>query len=78
MKVTPMSLITAKKTAWPCLPAEVRIMVLGALVQDDGGCLAGFAIVSREWQMTIEQHNFAKINLTLSRVADFGPMILWK
>ncbi|KAJ5297432.1 hypothetical protein N7508_007681 [Penicillium antarcticum] len=61
--------------SWSCLPAEIRVLVLEALLQDDGCSLAGFAIVSREWQMTIELHNFAHINLTLSRLADFGPMI---
>lgn len=66
--------MTADKTSWSCLPAEIRILVLEALLQDDGCSLAGFAIVSREWQMTIEQHNFARIALTLSRLADFGPM----
>ncbi|KAJ5606396.1 hypothetical protein N7510_009177 [Penicillium lagena] len=69
-----MSLMTADKTSWCCLPAEIRILVLQALLQDDCS-LAGFATVSREWQMIIEQHNFAQINITLSRLADFGSII---
>ncbi|KAJ6104342.1 hypothetical protein N7523_010662 [Penicillium sp. IBT 18751x] len=60
---------------WSCLPAEIRILILEALLQDGGCSLAGFAVVSREWQMIVEQHNFAQIHLTLSRLADFGQMI---
>lgn len=66
----PMSL----KTPWHCLPAEIRLLVLEALPQVSGR-LAGFAIVSREWQKTIERHNFARIKLTPSRLADFDSMI---
>ncbi|KAK3942762.1 hypothetical protein QBC46DRAFT_379369 [Diplogelasinospora grovesii] len=66
--------MTADKTSWHCLPAEIRIMILEVLLQD--GCsLAGFATVSGEWQSIIEQHNFARIHLTSSRLADFGSII---
>ncbi len=69
-----MSLVIAYKTSWHCLPAEIRILVLRVLLQD--GCsLAGFATVSREWQAIIEPHNFARITLTSSRLADFGSII---
>ncbi|KAL3478451.1 hypothetical protein BJX99DRAFT_245588 [Aspergillus californicus] len=37
--------------------------------------LAGFATVSREWQTVIERHNFARIKLTSSRLADFSSII---
>lgn len=48
-------------------------MILKALLQD--GCsLASFATVCREWQMMIEQHNFARIKVTLSRLANFRSM----
>ncbi|KAL2832168.1 hypothetical protein BDW59DRAFT_157626 [Aspergillus cavernicola] len=69
-----MSLMTADKTSWHCLPAEIRILVLEALLQDSCS-LAGFATVSREWQMIIERHNFTRIKLTSSRLADFGLII---
>lgn len=66
--------MTADKTSWCCLPAEIRISVLEALLQD--GCsLAGFATVSREWQTIIERHNFARIKLTSSRLVGFGSII---
>jgi hypothetical protein len=66
--------MTADKISWYCLPVEIRISVLEVLLQD--GCsLAGFATVSREWQIIIERHNFARINLTSSRLADFGSII---
>lgn len=68
------SQVTADKTSWSFLPADIRILILEALLQD--GCsLARFAIVSLEWQMIIEPHNFARIKLTSSRLAEFGPMI---
>lgn len=74
MKMTPMSLMTADKTSWYGLPPEIRLLILEALLQD--GCsLAGFATVSREWQLIIEKRNFAQINLTPSRLADFGSII---
>jgi hypothetical protein len=69
-----MSIMTADNMSWSCLPVEIQVLVLEALLQDDDCSLAGFAIVSREWQMTIERHNFARISLTLSRLADFGAM----
>ncbi|GAD99322.1 hypothetical protein BC1G_12187 [Paecilomyces variotii No. 5] len=66
--------MTADKTSWYCLSSEIRISVLQLLLQD-GFSLADFAAVSREWQAIIELHNFARIKLTSSRLADFGSMI---
>ncbi|CAI7606412.1 unnamed protein product [Penicillium glandicola] len=60
--------------SWYCLPAEIRVLILEALLQDSCS-LAGFATVSREWQMIIEKHKFAQINLTLSRLADFDSIL---
>ncbi|KYK59093.1 hypothetical protein DCS_00221 [Drechmeria coniospora] len=69
-----MSQTTANMTSWHCFPAEIRYMVLEVLMQD--GCrLADFATVSREWQTTIERHNFSRIKLTPSRLANFGSMV---
>lgn len=63
--------MAAEKTSWHCLPAEIRGMILQVLLQD--GCsLANFATVSREWQTVIEQHTFARIKLTPSRLAEFA------
>ncbi|KAI1471840.1 uncharacterized protein F4812DRAFT_449719 [Daldinia caldariorum] len=59
--------------SWHDFPAEIRLTVLEILLQD--GCsLAGYATVSQEWQTIIERHNFARIKLTPSRLADFGPV----
>ncbi|OJJ73911.1 hypothetical protein ASPBRDRAFT_29077 [Aspergillus brasiliensis CBS 101740] len=66
--------MAANKTSWHYLPAEIRLLVLEALVQDDCS-LAGFATVSREWQTVIEKQNFARIKLTPSRLADFGSIL---
>lgn len=61
------------KTSWGDLPKEIRLAILEALLQD--GCsLASLATVSREWQTTIERHNFARITLTPSRLPSFGLM----
>jgi hypothetical protein len=68
--------MTAHKTSWHCLPAEIRISILEALLQDSCQVsLASLATVSREWQTVIERHNFARIKLTLSRLTDFSLII---
>ncbi|KAJ8126939.1 hypothetical protein O1611_g6700 [Lasiodiplodia mahajangana] len=42
----------------------------------DSTCtLARLATVSREWQIELERHNFARIKLTPSRLVDFSLMI---
>ncbi|KAL7823432.1 hypothetical protein V8C26DRAFT_386488 [Trichoderma gracile] len=57
----------------PSLPAEVRRMILTALVKD--GCeLASFAAVSREWQAVIEPQTFKRIRVTPSRIAELDAM----
>ncbi|KAI1398942.1 hypothetical protein F4819DRAFT_489112 [Hypoxylon fuscum] len=72
--MAPMSLITVEKITRDSLPAEIQLMILEVLLQD--GCsLASFATVSREWQTIIERHNFARIKLTPSRLADFGSIV---
>lgn len=62
-----------EKTSWSYLPPEIRLNILGFLL-DDGCSLASLATVSREWQATIERHNFARISLTPSRLRLFGSM----
>lgn len=66
--------MAVNKTACVYLPAEIRLIVLKALLQD--GCsLASFATVSREWQAIIERHNFARIKLTPLRLADLNSTV---
>ncbi|KAK4096295.1 hypothetical protein N658DRAFT_519301 [Parathielavia hyrcaniae] len=63
-----------RKQVWDCLPGEIRLMILKILIQD--GCkLAHLATVSQEWQAELERHNFARIKLTPSRLADFSSMV---
>ncbi|OTA04697.1 hypothetical protein A9Z42_0052960 [Trichoderma parareesei] len=57
----------------PNLPAEVRRMILTALVKD-GRELASFAVVSREWQAVIEPQTFKRIRVTPSRIAELDDM----
>ncbi|KAK7426012.1 hypothetical protein QQZ08_007460 [Neonectria magnoliae] len=69
-----MSFINA---SWTDLPPEIRHRILDLLLYD--GCsLAGFATVSREWQAVIEPYNFARINLTPSRLSHSGPILYRK
>lgn len=69
-----MSLMTVDKKRWDSFPPEIRLIILNILLQD--GCsLASLATVSREWQTIIERHNFARIKLTRSRLADFGANV---
>ncbi|KXH35153.1 hypothetical protein CSIM01_04678 [Colletotrichum simmondsii] len=59
---------------WDSLPREIRLLILQKVMQDD--CpLAPLATVSREWQTDIERHNFARIRLTPSRLANFRVMV---
>ncbi|KAK8067344.1 hypothetical protein PG997_014091 [Apiospora hydei] len=58
---------------WDDLPKEIRLLILEALIQD--GCSLGpLATVSREWQTKIEQHNFARIKVTRTRLPDLNWM----
>ncbi|PTB67876.1 hypothetical protein BBK36DRAFT_1194095 [Trichoderma citrinoviride] len=57
----------------PSLPAEVRGMILEALVRD-GRELAPLATVSREWQAVIEPQTFKRIRVTPSRIAELDDM----
>lgn len=59
--------------SWLCLPAELRCIILRNLAED-GGNLANFARVSREWQGEIEKYTFARIRLTPSRITEFDAM----
>lgn len=73
-----MSFMTADKASWHYLTPEIRLLVLEVLLRDsDGGgySLASCAAVSREWQAVIEPHNFTRIKLTPSRLANFGSMV---
>ena len=53
--------------SWDFLPAEIRIQILEALIPDS----ARYASVSRAWQTIIEQRNFARLQITRSRLANF-------
>ncbi|KAI7773818.1 hypothetical protein LA080_009854 [Diaporthe eres] len=59
---------------WALWPQSVRLRILHSLLTD--GCsVAKLATVSREWQEAIEQHNFARIKVTLPRLASFRSMV---
>ncbi len=56
--------------SWASLAPEVRMMILEVLIED-GGYIARYATVCREWQTFVEQKNFGWLTLTLSRLASF-------
>ena len=60
---------TRNRTSWDSLPPEIRNEVLGLLPVLGGKCSL-LATVAREWQSVIEPFNFAKISLTVPRLAD--------
>lgn len=60
-------------STWYGLSKELRLLILDTLIRD--GCkLAHLATVCREWQNEIEQHIFARIRVTPSRLIDFASM----
>lgn len=69
--------MSTSKTSWASLPPEIRNRILNFLLYD--GCsLAGLAAVSREWRTVMEPHNFARIDLTSSRLLKSGPILYRK
>lgn len=56
---------------WGSLPAEIRLMILNFLLHTAGRKLSRLAVVSREWQTIVERHNFARLRLTPSCLAEF-------
>lgn len=67
--------MTANMIHWHRFPAEIRLTILEALLQDGCCSLAAFATVSQEWQTIIERHNFSQIKLTWSRIANINSML---
>ncbi|KAK2611917.1 hypothetical protein QQS21_002023 [Conoideocrella luteorostrata] len=57
------------RTSWYRLPPEIRNEILG-LLPVLGGRYSLLATVCRDWQSTLEPLNFAKISLTVPRLAD--------
>ncbi|KAF3802786.1 hypothetical protein GCG54_00014022 [Colletotrichum gloeosporioides] len=70
----PMSPQKQHWSSWNRLPREIRLLILHEPMR--AGCSQGhLATVSREWQIEIERHNFARIRLTPSRLVNFGALI---
>lgn len=75
LKSSSKSAVKKEKKSWAYLPVEIRELILDVLMRD--GCsLASLATVSREWQTTIEKHNFARIRVTPSRLPELNSMTL--
>jgi hypothetical protein len=68
-----MSSTTVKSASWAALAKEIQLLIL-KFVLSDGCSLAQLATVSSQWQTVIERHNFERINLTLWRIPDLGPI----
>lgn len=56
---------------WNKLPADVRLLLLQAFLQNVAR-LSHLAAVSREWQTFNENHNFARLKLTPSCLTEFA------
>lgn len=61
--------MSTDRTPWERLPPEIRNEIVGLLPALDGRCSV-LATVARDWQSIIEPLNFAKISLTVPRIAD--------
>lgn len=73
LKISLKSAVKKEKKSWAYLPVEIRKLILDVLTRD--GCsLANLATVSREWQTTIEKHNFSRIRVTPSRLPELNSM----
>jgi hypothetical protein len=57
---------------WTSIAAELRIMILEALIRIEN--IAHCASAGREWQVAIEKHNFHSLNLTAQDVPLFEIM----
>ncbi|CRK33205.1 hypothetical protein BN1723_003902 [Verticillium longisporum] len=60
--------------SWATLPPEIRNQILKDIICS-GNKLADAASVSREWHSVIEPHNFARINLTPTRISSSGSIL---
>ena len=58
--------------SWKSLPAEIQIHILEALVLHEDS--ARYASICRAWQTIIERKNFARLEVTRSRLAAFGDI----
>lgn len=73
LKNSSKSAVKKEKKSWGRLPVEIRKLILDVLMRD--GCsLASLATVSREWQTTIEKHNFSRIRVTPARLPEMNYM----
>lgn len=73
LKNSSKSAVKKEKKSWGYLPVEIRELILDVLMRD--GCsLANLATVSREWQTTIEKHNFSRIRVTQARLPELNYM----
>ncbi|KAK1595393.1 uncharacterized protein LY79DRAFT_547567 [Colletotrichum navitas] len=67
-------MLQPRGSTWDGLPREIRLLIFKCLMQD--GCRLGpLATVSREWQTEIERHNFSRLRLTPSCLANFNAVI---
>ncbi|KAK3373636.1 hypothetical protein B0T24DRAFT_657456 [Lasiosphaeria ovina] len=53
------------------LPAEIRLMILEAVIQQKHPGWASFASVCKEWQFFIEKQNFCRLKLQLPYLDEF-------
>ncbi|KAH6613625.1 hypothetical protein B0J18DRAFT_61207 [Chaetomium sp. MPI-SDFR-AT-0129] len=64
----------ANMLQWSSFPAEIRLMILELLGQENGG-LASYASVCKEWMEVIEKTNFSRLKLRPSCLDDLEHMV---
>lgn len=64
----------ANKLHWFSLPAEIRLIILELLAQENRG-LASYASVCKEWVEVIEKKNFGRLKLRPSCLDDLEHMV---
>ncbi len=67
-----------KPPRWTALPAEIRLLILEAIVQQKHPRWASSAAVCKEWQRVIERENFYQLELHVPCVDDFERITLWR
>jgi hypothetical protein len=58
--------IATRLTSWMLLPAEIRVMILEAVIHQRRRGWASLASVCKEWQFYIEKKNFYRLKLQVS------------
>jgi hypothetical protein len=65
----------AKSISWATLPAEIRLMILEAVAENNHPGWGPLASVCSEWQLCIEKQNFRRLKLQVPCLDDFNTIV---